>query len=308
MKSKHQFFCLITSILLIILLTSCSSDENQSVVSIKQQKNNIQQLEKQENTLHFAILSNVSVKETYRTHYHFIQALETQLNTKIEIIQKNTYGEILDIFESGEVDIGFVCGYLAVLGSEKGLMEKIATPIVNGNTQYTSYIITKSDRNINTIDELKGKKFAFSDPYSFAGFMVPKYLIEQKGYDFDQFFEKTYFTYSHDHSISSVVNGLVDGAVIYSTTYEKLRRENNPLIKQIKVIEKGAYVGNHPIVVNPKLNSSTKNKIKNTLLTMQTNKDGRDALAQLNYDKFIEVNESLYSSILAVLKEMDEIE
>lgn len=308
---KRYYLWLFILLMMSVFIVACSKPESQPTVKIKQKVEENNQLEDTldtDTTLKVAILLNASVKETYRTHYNFIRFFEEQLGIKIDIIQKNTYGEVLDLFKSGKADIGFVCGYLSVLGDEEGVMEKVAMPVVNGNKQYSSYIITRNEEEIKTIHDLKGKNFAFSNPYSFAGYLVPKYLIEKEGYEFDSYFGKTYFTYSHDHSISSVTNGLVDGAAIYSTTYEQLLKENDPMLKEIKVIAESALVGNHPIVVHPDVSADLKAQIKEILLNMHDNERGKEVLAKVNYDYFIEVDEELYTPVQSMLKEMDEIE
>lgn len=307
---KKHYLWLFILLMACVFIAACSKRDSPPRVKIKQKvavNNQLEETLDTDKTLKVAILLNASVKETYRTHYNFIQFLEEQLDRKIDIIQKNTYGEILDLFIAGKADIGFVCGYLSVLGDEKGVMEKIAMPVVNGNKQYSSYVITRNEEEITTIHDLKDKKFAFSNPYSFAGYLVPKHLIEKEGYEFDHYFWKTYFTYSHDHSVSSVVNGLVDGAAIYSTTYEKLLKENDPVLNEIKVIAKSALVGNHPIVVHPHLNADLKAEIQDILLQMHKSEQGKRVLAQMNYDLFIHIDEDLYKPVQSMLQEMEEI-
>lgn len=311
MKRIRTSFLALLSLLFVLGLVSvaCSSVDEQTIIPIKQQITYAgeQELEREsEEKLKFAILSNVSIKETYHTYYNFIHHLEEELGMEIEIIQLNTYDEILSVFTKGEADAGLVCGYLSVLGSEQGVMERIAMPIINGKEQYTSYIITRKESEINSLHDLKGKSFAFSDPDSFAGYLVPKYLIESEGYDFSNFFERTFFTYSHDHSIAAVVNGLVDAAAVYSTSYDKLVKEQNPLIEEIKVVAEGAFVGNQPIIVNPSLSSTQKEELKKALLHLHEKEAGQEVLELLNYDYFVEADDRLFSPALIMLESLNE--
>lgn len=311
---KKQYLWLLIFLVASMFLASCSKRDSQPTVKIKQEveiDNEVDEIEDPSDSsmeLTFAILSNASAKETYRTHYNFIRFFEEQIGVKVDIIQKNTYGEILELFKSDSADVGIVCGYLSVLGDEQGVMEKVAMPVVNGNKQYSSYIITRKDEDITTIQDFQGKKFAFSNPYSFAGYLVPKYLVEREGYDFDYFFEKIYFTYSHDHSVLSVVNGLVDGAAIYSTTYDKLLKNDDSALEEIKIVMESALIGNHPIVVNPYLNSELKGQIKEIFLNMHESEEGKVVLDEVNYDYFIPIEEDLYSPVQLMLEEMDVLE
>lgn len=304
---KHVIFPII-SFLFLILITACSINEQVIEVPISQEVNMSNLENKQmndENTLKFLILSTVSIKKTYQTYYDLISLVEEKLGLPVQIIQKKTYSEALEAFEKGEVDIGYVCGYLSVLGNERGIMDKLAMPIVEGKDQYTSYLITRKDLDIDSITDFEGRSFAFSDPSSFSGYLVPKHIIEQEGFNFDTFFSKSFFTYSHNHSIAAVANGLADATAVYSTSYEKLQRENNPVIADTKVIARGPMVGNHPIVVNPKMDNELKEKMKTIFLTLHESQKGKEILEQLNFNFFVGINEELYTPILAMIEELE---
>ncbi len=291
----------------IFISSACTVNKEESIIQISQEVSEtspIDQKIEEEEILKFAILSNVSIKETYRTHYGFVRLVEKTLGKPVEIIQKKTYDEVLKAFETGEVDLGFVCGYLSVLGDEKGIMDKLVMPIVGGERKYTSYIITKDTEEINTLFDLQGKSFAFSDPSSFSGYLVPKHLIKTAGFDFDQFFSSSFFTYSHDHSVAAVANDLVDATAVYSTSYEKLKSENSPLVKETKVIAEGPYVGNHPIVVNPEMDEFFREELKEIFLNMHNDEEGKAVLNRLNYDYFVEVDEDLYYPILSMINDL----
>ncbi len=182
---KKHIIISIISFILLILITGCSLNEQAVEIPISQEvkgSNLVNEQESDENTLKFLVLSTVSIKRTYQTYYNLISLVEEKLGQPIQIIQKKTYAEALEAFEKGEVDIGYVCGYLSVLGNERGVMDKLVMPIVEGKDRYTSYLITRKDLNIDSITDLEGRSFAFSDPSSFSGYLVPKHIIEENGF------------------------------------------------------------------------------------------------------------------------------
>lgn len=304
---KHVTFSII-SFLMLILITACSINEQVIEIPISQEikgSNLVNEQLNDENTLKFLVLSTVSIKRTYQTYYDLINLVEEKLGQPVQIIQKKTYAEALDAFKKGEVDFGYVCGYLSVLGSEKGVMDKLAMPIVEGKEQYSSYLITRKDLEVDSIRDLEGKSFAFSDPSSFSGYLVPKHIIEKEGFNFETFFSKTFFTYSHNHSIAAVANGLADATAVYSTSYEKLQSENNPLIAETKVIASGPMVGNHPIVVDPKIDNLLKEKLKTIFLSLHESEEGRKVLEQLKINFYVDINEDLYAPILEMLDQLE---
>lgn len=43
-------------------------------------------------------------------------------------------------------------------------MEILVVPVVNGKPYYQAYVIVNKDGNINDLNDLKNKPFAFTDP------------------------------------------------------------------------------------------------------------------------------------------------
>ncbi|MEZ4872361.1 MAG: PhnD/SsuA/transferrin family substrate-binding protein [Bdellovibrionales bacterium] len=50
-----------------------------------------------------------------------------------------------------------------------------------GETEYKSQIITRSDSKIESLKDLNGKKFAFTDPSSTSGFVIPSAYLNKAG-------------------------------------------------------------------------------------------------------------------------------
>ena len=81
---------------------------------------------------------------------------------------------------------------------------------------YHSYFIVNTNSSIQSFDALKGKTFAFTDPHSNTGCLVPTYVLAKRGETPDSFFKEAFFNNSHDNSIKAVAQGLSDGAAVDS--------------------------------------------------------------------------------------------
>lgn len=301
----------------IIFTTACSKQEIGTGISLKvaaesesddKSKSEIREDVVEDDTLNFAIVSIHSIRETHRMYNKFINYLESELGMQVEIIQKQTYSEVKEMFENGELDAGIVCAYLSVIGIEEGILEKISMPIVNGEKTFTSYIITQKDSDIEEFNDLQGQSFAFSDPLSYSGHFVTRYDLEKENNDINTFFSKTYFTYSHDNTIFAVANGLVDAGATHSLVYHQLQEKNDPILNNIKVISEGPYVGNTPIVVNPNINKNLKNKLKGVIQEMHLNESGQQALKQLDIDRFVDPEPELFQPIIEMISELGKLQ
>jgi phosphonate transport system substrate-binding protein len=90
--------------------------------------------------------------------------------------------------------------------------------------------------------------FAFTDPDSNTGAMVPRFWLAQLGETPESFFSKTIFTYSHDNSILAVAKGLVDAAAVDGHQWEYFERFNPGYTSKTRVIRKSQPFGSPPLV------------------------------------------------------------
>ncbi|GIW22853.1 MAG: hypothetical protein KatS3mg068_1860 [Candidatus Sericytochromatia bacterium] len=81
-------------------------------------------------------------------------------------------------------------------------------------------IIVRKDSNINTLKDLKGKRFAFGDPISTSSHIFPKMLLIKNGINPDTDFVNVLFAGTHDSVVLSVYNKKVDAGATFSDDKE----------------------------------------------------------------------------------------
>ncbi|MGQ9554975.1 MAG: PhnD/SsuA/transferrin family substrate-binding protein, partial [Anaerolineae bacterium] len=150
--------------------------------------------------------------------------------------------------------------------------------------------------------DLRGGVFAFTDPLSLSGYMVPLALLRADGETASSFFDRTLFTYSHDRSVQAVANDWVDGAAVDSLVYEALVAQSSPLVERMRVIWRSEAFGAPPVVVRSDLDASTKEQLRRALLGMAEDEEGREALTSLGVDRFVPADDRLYDSARALLR------
>jgi len=177
---------------------------------------------------------------------------------------------------------------------------------VGGETTYYSFIIVPASSPVRSLVELRGKTFAFTDPMSNSGWLMPVYMLRQMGESAEKFFGRTIYTYSHDNSIRAVSDGLVDGAAVDSLVYEYALRQDPSLTARLRVIVRSGANAIPPVVVRPTLDPGQKSILKELFLTMHESPDGRAALAPLMIDRFVGISDSAYESVRSALREVRE--
>jgi phosphonate transport system substrate-binding protein len=223
--------------------------------------------------------------------------LSVQLNRPVELVQRRTYAEVNDLIEQGQIDMAFVCTSAYVIGQREFGMEVLAAPQVEGETVYHSLLIVPADSPADEMADLRGKTFAFTDPWSNTGRMYPTAVVKNLGETPETFFGQVLFTYSHDDAIRAVASGVADGAAVDSLVYQFALAREPDLARQTKVIHRSIPFGIPPVVTSPHLRPQVRAKLQEILLQMADDPAGQPALRALDVDRFVLIEDSAYNSV-----------
>ena len=291
-------------LLLILVLTACSTIP-QTEVAGTVDLNNLQPLPTPEGheavPLRVAVAAVISPKGTLESYAPFLDYLEAKLNRPVELIQRRTYLEINDLIERGEVDIAFVCTSAYVEGHDTFGMELLVGPQVNGKTTYNSILIVPADSQAQDMADLRGKVFAFTDPISLTGRVYPTSLVQALGFTPEEFFARTFFTYSHDEAIRAVASGVADGAAVDSLVFQFALARDPSLKDKVRIIHTSPDFGIPPVVVSPFTRPQVKAEIQSLLLSMINDPDAQAALLSIGVDRFVPIDDSAYDGVRALL-------
>ena len=244
-----------------------------------------------------AISGMIVPRETLGFYEELLKYVGIRLAKRVELVQRRTYQEVNDLVESGLVDVAFVCSLPYVLGRDNFGMELLVAPQVNGETLYYSYIIARTDSVIDSLEELRGKTFAFMDPDSNTGTLYPTYRLAQLGEQPGNFFHHYLYTYGHDNSVKAVLNKLADGAAVDSLVFDYMAARDRAVGTQIKVVEKSPPFGIPPVVVHPGLDPNLKEQLRRVFLDMDKDEMGKGILSRMGIDRFILPSDGAYDSI-----------
>ncbi|NHZ71870.1 MAG: phosphate/phosphite/phosphonate ABC transporter substrate-binding protein [Aquificales bacterium] len=237
--------------------------------------------------LRVAVAAVISPKATFDTYSPLLDYLARHLDRPVELLQRPTYAEINELLRTGQADVAFVCGGAFVEGEREQYMELLAIPEIQGDTTYQALLIVPATSNAQNMEDLRGQRFAFSDPLSNSGRLYVQYQLAQMGETAATFFKSTIYTYSHDNSIRAVADGIVDGATVDSLVFAALARQEPELAARLRVIERSPAFGIPPVVVHPALESEMKDALRSALLQMHQDEAGQAALAALYVDRFV---------------------
>jgi len=280
-------------------MISCRSDDNYKPVNfsktISVASPNFEQQESRQ--LRVAVAAMISPKETLSYYKELLAYLGRKVNYEVNLIQRRTYREVNELFLKRQLDLAFICTGPYVAGRQRYGFEGLATPVIRGRPFYQSYLIVNKESPVATLEQLRGKTFAFTDPDSNTGSLVPVYWLALMGEHPSSFFSDFTYTYSHDNSIMAVARSLVDAAAVDGHQWEYFNLRNPQYTQLTRVIKKSEPFGNPPLVASVDLTSEMKAAIQDVLLTMHHNPEGKHILDQLLIDRFETPKEAWYQPV-----------
>ena len=247
--------------------------------------------------LRVAVAAMISPLSTKHYYEDLLRAIGDSVDRRVVFAQRKTYSEVNDLLETKDIDIAFVCSGPYVAGHRQFGMEILAVPVVNGAKVYRSYILARSDSPVACLDDLHGKRFAFTDPKSNTGYLVPQYMLSRHGNNPARFFSQTSFTYGHDNSIKAVAEGVVDGAAVDHLIWEFLNATDPTYTRRTKVVEKSPPYGIPPVVVHPQLDPELKKRLRAAFLSLHEQPEAAGSLRRLRIDRFEEGDDAAYESV-----------
>lgn len=223
------------------------------------------------------------------------------LNLKSEMI--TDYHQAGYMIFKKEALFGFLCSGPYTALRDKYNFEILAAIKPSQNREYRSYLIVPKDSKAKSLVDLKTKSFAYVDLLSYTGRVTTIYDLLKLKEDPLNFFSKTIYSKTHINSIDLVAQKKVDGASVMSIIFENVVKKKPEILSMVKVIDKSQR-GGFPVFVTSKYNDAKiKEDIKQVLLNMHKDPEGKKILNALEIDYLFIPDLSDYKIIEKQLKD-----
>ena len=244
-----------------------------------------------------AVAAMVSPKETMELYRQLLTYLGRKLGKEVGLVQRKTYGEVNELLGKGMIDLAFVCSGPYVTGKDRYGFVLLAVPEVHGHNTYSAYLIVNQESSFQRLEDLKGHTFAFTDPDSNTGRLVPLYWLAALHTRPETFFGRSIYTYSHDNSIMAVARGLVDAASVDGLIWDYYEKKNPAFTSKTRIIKKSEPFGIPPLVASRQFPAADRERVQNLLFAMHQDPEGKRILTELMIDRFIPPRDEWYGTV-----------
>jgi len=233
-----------------------------------------------------------------------VEILRKELAMEIEPFVATDYTGVVEALRVEKLDVAFLAPASYVLAKEEADVKVLLKSERKGIPAYYAAIITRADSDIKTLDDLRGKSFAFGDSLSTTGHVFPRKMLKERGIDPVRDFKQILFSGGHDATVLAVLNRKVDAGATYANSPDSkdtawMRYLKTPAeVKQIRAIAFSEPIPADNLVVSKTLDGEMAKRIEQVFVKLSNDADGKKMLRELyQIDGFVPATDRDYDSV-----------
>lgn len=212
-------------------------------------------------------------------------------------ITADSYDALAGLVRTGDVHVG-VFSPLAFVKAREGLPAvPLATSTRGGSPTYLGYLVVRASDEIQSLDEVRGKRIAWVHRSSTSGYLYPRDLLRSRGFNPDNDFSAPpLFTNNHEKSIDALLSNKVDVIAIYS----------GPTVDRqsaLQVIAKTKRIPRECLVIHRDISRKVAHRLREALFAVDDDRATRDALTESGWgiNGFVGASLKSYDEIAEIL-------
>ncbi|HSF63477.1 MAG TPA: phosphonate ABC transporter substrate-binding protein [Paracoccaceae bacterium] len=165
------------------------------------------------------ILGGENAQDRLTNQECFRAKIEEALGVPVKLFAPADYDGVIQGLLGGTIDYAWLgaSAYAKVYLTDPTAVElKLTKQNVDGSTGYYAIGFARADSGIKSMDDAKGKVFAFADPNSTSGYLVPGAELMATYGKLEDYFAEVKMSGGHEQSIVGVHNGDFDAGVSWS--------------------------------------------------------------------------------------------
>ena len=260
--------------------------------------------------LRFGVIPVETQTQTTASFDAFTEYASKRLGVPVKLFTATEYIGINNAIVAKKIEFAWTSPS-AFSGSwlECGCVEPIVSAQdQDGNLGYNAVVIVKNESIYKTIDDLKGKTVARTEPNSQSGYLVPTVEFAKMGKPVDVYF-KSPISGGHTQSVVGVLKGTYDAAFTWTTKGDTLGQIRTMIDKgmlkrdQIRVVWESNLVPPPPIIIHKDMPADLKSDLIKFFTEMHKERmDMAEAVAHGKTKGFVPVGMSTYQSTIEARK------
>jgi phosphonate transport system substrate-binding protein len=252
----------------------------------------------------FTIIPHRSYLGNEQAYSRMIAALAEETGYTFTWVGSRSYEDVIDKLRTGRADIGYL-GPFSYVTAQDAFGVRLLARIIDkdGTAFYQSMIITRRDAGLNTLEDLKGKRLAFTDPKSTSGFLFPMAALKKAGLSLTDFSEVLYAK-RHANSALAVYYGQADAGATASTIRDRIDID----FTRLRILWKSEPIYRGPWAARKDLPDIQFKAVQEALFQLSRRPDRDRIFGQLQTNGFVKGSDRDYDNVRETLKWTDALD
>ncbi|EKD59725.1 MAG: hypothetical protein ACD_54C01174G0003 [uncultured bacterium] len=222
------------------------------------------------------ILGGENAQDRMTSNECYRAAIESALGVPVKVFTPADYDGVIQGLLGGTLDMAWLgaSAYAKTYLTDPAAVEvRLTKQNLNDSTGYYSIGFARKDSGITSMDDAKGKKFAFAEPNSTSGYLVPAAELIAKYGPLEAYFSEVKMSGGHEQTIVGVNNGDFEAGVSWadgvgnwedgyaSGAFRKAADAGLVDMNNLTEIWRSALIPEGPMVVRAALPADVKDKV-----------------------------------------------
>lgn len=250
--------------------------------------------------LTIGVLPDEAEEDLRRRYAPLVAHLRQALDTEILLVVPRDYGEILDLFGAGKLDLAMFGGVTFIAASERHGAEPLVVRDID--LQFTSYFLSRIEEPAATIEGFRGRSFAFGSELSTSGHFMPRHFMQARGLTPEETFASVEYSGAHDQTVYWVRDGRVDLGAVNGQLVRAMLIDGRLAPGEVRVVEETPPYADYVWAVQANLNQDFVNRLRNVFLALSP-EDENDAaiLSNLGAGGFLPARDTDFADLRAAV-------
>ena len=220
-------------------------------------------------TLRVSAIPDENPTELMRIYTPFAEYLQREIGIPVQFTPVVDYAATVEGMAANKLDLVWFGGLTHVQARIRTGNTAYAIAMREEDLRFKSVFITNPQAKITSLEELKGKTFAFGSAGSTSGHTMPRYFLLKVGIVPERDFSKFSFSGAHDATALWVQAGRVDAGALNMSVWEKLVETKKVDTSQVFVFWTTPPYVDYNWTVRGDLDKGLVDKIKRAFLKLE---------------------------------------
>ncbi len=238
----------------------------------------------------------------YNRFAPLVQTLSAALDRPVRLEISRDYDDHIERTAQGDYDLSFLGpGSYIEMVRRFGLFRILGRFTSVDGPWFTGVIVCREESPLESLADLKGRRFAFCDIHSTMGSLVPQAMLARAGVRLDSLASHVHLG-NHDNVALGVLCGDFDAGAVKKEVYEATRERG------LRVLARTPEIPEHLLVAGDHVPSETVERFRQILYGLAETAEGKEALAAINsaYVGILPAVDADYNPLRDVLKDLPE--